>query len=244
MTGPIVIRPTRRALLTQAGAAAGLACLSALPVARPARALVPTDLSLVLAIDCSWSVDQTEFEQQMQGTALALRDAEVVSAALSGPLGRISVAMVHWSSDVSQILAIPWTLIDGPEAALDLSDRILATRRETSEGGTAIGAALRFSTLLFEIDPHPGTRRVIDVSGDGRNNTRENVGPARSEALSYGITINGLPILTDDPTLDYYFRNVLIGGSGAFVEIARDYDAYAEAIRRKLLREIRYTGYS
>lgn len=237
MAGP---QPTRRRTLA---GLAGLAAAPALPVT-PARALTPTDLSLVLAVDCSWSVDADEYFQQMTGIAVALRDTDVVDAILSGPTGRLSVSLVQWSADTSQVLVVPWTLIDSGESAAALAERIAASPRQTAEGGTAISSALSFATRLFEIDPNPGTRRVIDVSGDGRNNTRERIGGPRAAALARGITINGLPILNEDATLDYYFRNVLIGGPNAFVEVAADYAAYAEAIRRKLLREIRYTGYS
>lgn len=233
-------RPTRRDTLAGLGALAGGLALGP----GPGRALVATDLSLVLAVDCSWSVDADEYVQQMLGIAVALRDAQVVDAITSGPTGRISVCLVQWSADSSQVLVIPWTLVDGGGAATSLADRIAATPRQTAEGGTAISSAISFATRLFEIDPNPGTRRVIDVSGDGRNNTRQRIGGPRANALARGVTINGLPILNEDATLDYYFRNVLIGGPNAFVEIATDYTAYAEAIRRKLLREIRYTGYS
>ncbi len=50
--------------------------------------------------------------------------------------------------------------------------------------------------------------------------------------------INGLPILIDTYNLDTYFREKVIHGPGAFIEIATAYRVFAEAFLRKLRREI------
>ena len=83
-----------------------------------------------------------------------------------------------------------------------------------------------------------GRRRVVDVSGDGRNNHGPAVWRARDLAAAQGITVNGLTILNEDPTLDRYYRARVIGGTGAFVITANDYGAYRLAILRKLIMEI------
>jgi hypothetical protein len=65
---------------------------------------------------------------------------------------------------------------------------------------------------------------------------------ARDEAVKLGIRINGLPMLTLEPDLDAYYRQNVIGGPGAFVIAARNYDQFADAILRKLIAEISQAG--
>ena len=92
---------------------------------------------------------------------------------------------------------------------------------------------------------------MLDISGDGRNNSGGNLGPARARALALGITINGLPIMNDRPNpyglpidrkLDEYYKTKVIGGRGAFIIVAKGFEAFAEAIRAKLVREIAGRG--
>lgn len=195
------------------------------------------DLALVLAIDCSFSVDSREFALQMQGISRAFMNEEVKAAIAQGTRRRIAVAAVLWSDDRNQITAIPWTVISSGADADRLGLALMATRRSLSEGGTSISAALGYSAALLDRAPS-AERRVIDVSADGRNNSGPAVAPVRDLLAAQGVTINGLVILNEWPTLDSYFEANVAGGPDHFVIPAPDYDAYGEAILRKLLREI------
>ena len=248
MTAQPAIRPIlahlRHALVVFA-IAAGLAGSSASHLGTPARAApVEVDLALVLAVDCSYSVDAREFRLQMGGIANAFRQKAVHDAIARGSLGRIAVAVVEWSDDANQVVAIDWTLVDGPEAALGFAGMVLDTPRKLAEGGTAIGTALQFSAAVLLSAPLETLRRVIDISSDGRNNRGIRVSTARDEVAAKGITINGLAIVNEWPTLDRYFEMQVVGGPYHFHMMANDYDAYAEAIYRKLLREITGPGTS
>jgi hypothetical protein len=79
---------------------------------------------------------------------------------------------------------------------------------------------------------------VIDVSGDGSNNRGRSVTLARNEAVDAGVVINGLPILALEPDLGRYYQNSVIGGPGAFVVTAKDFETFGEAILKKLIAEI------
>lgn len=224
-----------------------LAAGSTLPLAGGtfrAQAQQAVDLVLVLAIDCSYSVDAREYNLQVGGLAAAVRHADVVEAIGAGPYGAVSIAVVQWSSEASQVLALPHTIVRGAETAADTADIIADLPRLAADGATSISAALDFSSRVAFNAPYPATRYVIDVSGDGRNNNGPALPPARDAAIALGITVNGLAILDEWPTLDIYFRRELIGGPGAFVVAADDYDGYREAILRKLLREIGYSAVS
>jgi hypothetical protein len=198
----------------------------------------------VLAVDCSYSVDAREFRLQMAGLAEAFRRAEVHHAIENGANGRIAVTLLQWSDDENQILAIPWTVIDGKDRALAFADKIATTPRKLAEGGTAIGMAIRFATAALLAAPVSAERRVIDLSADGRNNRGVPAQVARDEAVGRGLTVNGLAIINEWPTLDRYFEQSVVGGPYHFVIVANDYEAYAEAIYRKLLREITGPGTS
>lgn len=212
---------------------------------KPVQAQVAAvDLALVLAIDCSYSVDELEYNLQIGGLADAFRSTDVLSAIQSGPFGAISVAVVQWSSHNSQSTVVSWSKLSTIGEMRAFADQLATMPRMTDDGATAMAAAISFSAALHRANPYFATRQVIDVSADGRNNNGPNIGGARDRAVAQGITINGLAILLEDGTLDRYFSRDVIGGPGAFVEEANDYADYARAIKRKLVKEIQYAPIS
>lgn len=201
------------------------------------------DLALVLAVDCSYSVDSSEFRLQMEGLGRALQQADVRQAIRAGNLGRIAIAVFQWSNATSRQLVVPWTVLQGGPETVDVGEQIVTLPRALAQGGTSISSAMLFADALLIKGPR-AERRVIDISSDGRNNTGVLVTQVRDEILSQGIIINGLVILNEWPTLDKYFENEVVGGKGHFVVAVESYDDYAEAIHRKLLREITGPGMS
>ena len=111
---------------------------------------------------------------------------------------------------------------------------------------SSISAAIDFAMAQLERAPFRSERRVIDVSGDGVNNSGSPAHFERDAALAEGITINGLPIINDRPSfgrlppvpLDDYYRDNVIGGEGAFLIVAEDFESFGVAVKRKLIREI------
>ncbi len=202
------------------------------------------DVTLVLGIDCSYSVDANEFLLQKAGIANAIVSPDVLQAIADGPIGRIAITVVQWSSSESQITAIPWTIVASRDDATRLAQEILATPRQTADGATSISAFLRHSVNLIASGPYSGLRSVIDVASDGTNNNGDRVDDARARALATGVTINGLTILHEVAWLKSYFRNHVTGGPGNFIIEAESYNSFAEAMRRKLEREIRGLGIS
>lgn len=198
----------------------------------------PVDVALVIAVDCSYSVDATEFDLQRQGLAAAFRSREIVEAIQDGPNGRIAVSVIQWSSQDSQVIAVPWLVISDGLSASVFADAVSTMPRQTAEGGTSISAAINASVSMLQALPHETTKMVIDIQADGTNNNGPSTQLARERALSFGITVNGLTILNEVPWLHFYFQNRIIGGPDAFVEIANDYAAYGRAIQQKILKEI------
>lgn len=229
-----------------AHAAVLFSLLSASPVSAqaPGRPL-PVDLELVLAIDVSGSIDAEEARLQRQGYVDAIADPEVVRAIRSGILGRIAVTYFEWAGDGWQTPVMGWTLIDGPETAQAFAQR-LSSAPIGSGPWTSISDAIRFAAPLFDGNAYEGSRRIVDISGDGPNNMGGLVTLARDAAVAQRITINGLPIMNDRPNLsrppmpnlDLYYENCVIGGPGAFIVVAHGFASFARAIRRKLILEI------
>lgn len=209
----------------------------------PAQAQQAVDMELVLAVDASGSVDEAEFRLQMGGIAHAFRDPAVVEAIARGPEGRIAVNLAVWAQSEMPKDSIGWHLVEDAGGAAALAATIERHPRRVI-GGTGIGRALLYAVGLFANNGFTSPRRVIDISGDGRETTFRtwSVPPeqARFKARAEGVTINGLAILTDEPDLaDYYRRNVT-SGPESFVMEARNFQSFSEAMREKLLREIQY----
>ena len=218
----------------------------------PPRAAEMVDLELILAVDVSGSIDDEEAQLQRQGYADALSDPLVVAAVTSGMLGRIALTYVEWAAFGHYRTVVDWSLIDGKDSAEDFVRRLVAMPVVTARR-TSISGAIENSLPIFNANDFDGIRRVIDISGDGANNYGRFVNEARDDAIAAGITINGLPIINDRPSrfgwrsipnLDLYYEHCVVGGPGAFIVVAENFQAFATAVRRKLILEIAGAGRS
>jgi len=203
-----------------------------------AKAQPAVDLQLVLAVDASGSVDQVRFDLQKQGYVAAFRHARVLQAIRSGPNQAIAVTMVQWTGPVLQVQVVGWAPVGDEKTATTFANAIERAPRQLFGGGTSISGAIDYAATLFPLSPFRASRHVIDVSGDGSNNRGRPVMLARDAAIAAGIGINGLPILALEPDLDRYYYDNVIGGLGAFVVAARNYETFADAILKKLIMEI------
>lgn len=214
-----------------------------------ARATEAVDLLLVLAADVSRSVTEPKFKLQREGAAGAITHPDVVKAITSGPNRRIAVCFVEWATAGQQTVVIDWTLIGDGEAARSFGGKLVELPRSFS-GSTSISHAIDFAVIQLERAPFKAERRVIDVSGDGTNNSGRAVTDARDEAVAKGITINGLIILTPlsesfrpehtNPPggLEKYFQDNVIGGFGAFTVVAESHESFGRSLTKKLIAEI------
>ena len=219
-----------------------LIALCALAV-HPAIAQTAVDVELVIAVDSSASIDDREFALQMAGIAQAFRDPEVVAAITSGPQGRVAVAAIFWAESGHPSDVTPWHVV-ADAADAERFAGLLEHWPRRREGGTGIGTAVLSGVMQLEYNGFEGKRRIIDISGDGRETTMREfyiTSPqARAMAISRGITVNGLAILNDVPDLDSYYRDQVTGGPSSFVMVAHEIEDFAEAMRRKLIREFEY----
>lgn len=236
-----------RAMLCAAFSAvvvAATVCSSAAAVAAESA-----DLLLVLAADVSRSIDYQKFELQRKGYAAAMSDPRVIDAIRSGPNGRIGISFVEWSGFGAQKLVIDWTAIADAASAHAFGDRIRNAPRSFSDR-TSISGGIDFAAEQFDRASLSASRHIIDLSGDGTNNAGRTVELARDEAVAKGITINGLVILSEQAMpwnpehtnpeggLAHYYSQHVIGGPGAFVMVAQDFNSFGQALINKLVAEI------
>jgi hypothetical protein len=235
-----------KSLTKSALSAVMLAALLAFP--EGARAQV-TDLLLVLAADVSRSIDESEFALQRKGYSAAVTDPRVLAAIRGGVTGTIAICFVEWSGAGEQNVVADWTIIHDEEDAGGLAAAILAAPRSFI-GRTSISGAIDFAMERFAAAAPRANRRIIDISGDGTNNSGRSVTDARDEALRQGATINGLAIINDRPNPGYafhtqppgglpeWYRQNVIGGPGAFLRVVEDFHSFADAMTNKLVSEI------
>lgn len=226
------------------GAIVAVAAL--LAASAPLRAGEAVDLALVLAVDVSGSVDAEEARLQRNGYIAAFTDPQVIEAIAGGFLGKIAVIYFEWAGYGYHRVAVDWTVIDG-EASAKAFAALLSVQPFHRARGTSISDAILWAIPAFESSGFETRRRVVDISGDGANNSGPSVTRARDLAVAAGITINGLPIVergggfgyySQGANLDQYFERCVVGGRNAFVIVANGFEDFANAVRQKLVLEI------
>lgn len=238
MTAAIRLRQILRAALL-----VGVVLLS------PAARAADVDLLLVLAADVSRSIDSAKFQLQRDGYAAAVADARVLETIRAGRNGRIGLSFVEWSGIGAQRVVVDWMTVGDTAAAKEFGDRLLESPRSFTDR-TSISGAIEFAMAQLARAPFTAHRQTIDISGDGTNNSGHDVGELRDQAVAKGITINGLAILSETPLpwnpehtnppggLEHYYRTNVIGGPGAFVMVAKNFDSFGDAIISKLIAEV------
>src|SRR5215471_19354255 len=207
------------------------------------------DLQLVLTSDVSRSIDNEEFKLEREGYAAALENPQVLSAIRSGPTGAIAVSFVEWSSVGEQKVVVDWSVIRDGEGAAVVAAQIRTAPR-SFVGHTSISDGLDFAVKRFDVSAMSSPRRVIDVAGDGTNNSGRPISDARDDAVAKGIVVNGLAIINLNPNFGFiahtqppgglptYYKENVIGGPGSFVLQIDDFGSFADAMVQKLVTEI------
>jgi len=235
-------------------AVVGLAAMVLLAVPAAGRAQAQAvDLMVVLTADVSRSVDDGEFELQRKGYAAAVTDPRVLAAVRKGPNKAIAVSFIEWSGSDEQKVVADWQRLSDEEDAGGIAAAILAPSRSFT-GRTSISAAIDFAMARFAGSKWQSSRKVIDISGDGTSNAGRAVTEARDDAAKKGVTINGLAIVNNRPDMlysshthppgglaDYYNKNV-IGGPGAFLLVITDFNSFADAMAKKLVKEMQISA--
>ncbi|MBU0800440.1 MAG: DUF1194 domain-containing protein [Alphaproteobacteria bacterium] len=174
---------------------------------------------LVLAMDASGSMSNEEWRIQVEATAAALLSTQVRSTirCKSGDAS-VAISVVDFSDQPN--IRIPWVDLrprscTGPDPEFDHKLELLATEiarlERSSSGSTHIGNMLQYTLQMYVNAPwKPTERRVLDVSGDGDNNGGVAMEPGRQALMDYGVTINGIAIVNDDPDLENTFRENLV----------------------------------
>ena len=204
--------------------------------------------ALALGLDVSGSVDAVEYRMQLDGLAEALADPDVAAHILAMPEAPVYLAVFEWSATAYQRVIVGWTALASQAVLADVAASLRARRRMPAPEVTGLGGAMAFGFELLARAP-ACAQATLDISGDGKNNDWPEPRHVRRGGQMAGVTVNALVIGQDQmrgdtvrqdnvADLSTYFRENVISGPGAFVEIAVGYTDYATAMRRKLLREL------
>ncbi len=199
------------------------------------------DLALVLAVDTSGSVNAREFDLQVGGLAAAFLRPDVQAAFASA--GTVAAAAVFWGDARRPAVTLPWVRIEGPGDAAAFAAALAAGAARIG-GDTGLGEGLDAALDLLDAPEACAARRVVNVSGDGKpsygrfGHSGAILMAAQARAHAAGATVNGLAIQDVEPDLAAYYRTHVATGAGSFVmEVARHED-FADAIARKITREV------
>jgi hypothetical protein len=208
------------------------AMLALAPLGAPAGAAERVAAAIVFAVDVSGSVNTERYELQRAGIAGIFADERIEPLLADG----LAVTIMEWSD--GHAVTVPWTILRTTEDARGLENRIGETTRSPGFS-TELSLALLAAADLLDSCPCQPAMRIIDLSGDGPNNGPVSTPIARNEVVARGIRINGLPIVTPfEPDLARWYQANVVGGDGAFLEVANGFEDFARAMRRKFQLEI------
>ncbi len=252
--------------LHRLAASAALAAALIAPAHQAAHAApVSVAVELALVIDISASVDASEYQLQLQGYRAAFQSASVGSAIESfAGSGGIAVGVYFFSQNALQMLS--WRQITtAGQASTFGADMGALVRPDQSQAVPSGGLVGTYTNIAEGVDlavaglasnDFTAARRLIDVSGDGLQNTNRNgtsactgslttcapaLRQARDAAALAGVVINGLAIVDDFSGLGTYYNTDLRTGAGSFV-LEATFSTFATAIETKIGREITQSG--
>jgi len=216
-------------------AVAAIAGLTALPVRAQTPNPVSVAIELALLVDVSGSISTAEYNLQRQGYVNAFNDATIQNMIANTP-GGVAVAYIEWSSGTQQSLQVPWTVLT-TQAEVAAFATALSNVTRAFSGNTGPGSAIAFGAASIANNNISSSFQMMDVSGDGTENSGIDTSDARDAALAAGIDrINGLAI--GGTSLQTWYANNVQGGAGSFTEAAATFSDFQDAIYRKLYREI------
>ena len=252
-------------------------CGTPVPIPTNSTPTNKVTMELMLSVDVSGSINSSEYDLQKQGYINAFKNKKVKDAIELLPDG-LAVAIETWSSGINK--TSDWYKITTAAEAEAFANVIASTLdRSKGAGSTNITEALQSASSKLVTNNYDGKVVVIDISGDGFDNTARNgsnsrcgysqgtpveqvvclpLQKARDNAVANGIIINGLPIVSKYAQSDRqhelapYYENNVIGGLNpttgtttksngepvSFIQIAQDFDNFANAVATKIEKEI------
>lgn len=203
-------------------------------VLMPAPALA-CRLALAMGFDVSRSVDAVDYRFQNDAIVAALFDHEVRALILNSP-EPVAISLFEWAGQHQQTLIVGWTILDSAAAIDRVAQQVLTHQRQHS-GLTAVGSALLYGRNLLADMPDCDWH-TLDMAGDGQVN--DGPEPRRVyDTTDFGdVVVNALVIGEHESQVLHWFEENVLHGFGAFAEFTPTHDRFAEAFRRKLIREL------
>lgn len=198
---------------------------------------------MVLGLDVSGSVDDREYQLQINGLAQALTSDDVAAALFAMPDAWVDLAIFEWSGRYAQTVIQPWTTLKSAKDTAAVARRLRTHQKSLTDLTTAIGASMGFAQSLLDQRPECW-QATFDISGDGKSNTGplpQDVRATMGDTIINALVIGAPSAATKtDVTaeLTAYFRAYVIDPTQGFIETAQGFDDYAAAMERKLVKEL------
>ncbi len=247
----LTMQKSRRLTKMAAAVFLSVAALGSLGTAQAVPLPVAVALELSLVIDVSGSISSSEYTLQKNGYRDAFDSSTVRSNILSFlPSGGIAVNVIQFSDNAQQ--SIGWTQLNST-ASIDAFVSQLGSMSRLFNDNTDVEDGMKVSLASFLSNNFEGTRKVMDVSGDGEQNrdpacavSAPNYNQAcaavqaqRDAAVSAGVVVNGLAIEGDlgaNGITNWYNANVRTPTGSVYT--ATSFDTFGSAVRDKIGREI------
>jgi len=192
-----------------------------------------TDFNLITAVDVSDSITRSDEFLQYSGLARGVVDPAFLGRLAEGTERRIGFVAITWSSGGAVNVIVPWTVIETRADAERVAAQFESAPRidrstfgryrpltssvdRSSTGMTDIAEAIQSAVQMSLTAPYTARRSVINILSNGVDNNGQDPSTIRDQAISMGITINGI-VFGDRDDLPDYFRQRVIGGPGAFL---------------------------
>ena len=188
-------------------------------------------LDLAMCMDASGSVSWSEFQLQLEGTAAAIENPEIIPHD-----GTVRVSALQFSSRTR--VELPPTVV-----TRDNAEQVAAQVRGIRKlgGGTSIHSCINSATALITQAEPASAIKVIDVSTDGRSSRSAAIRAAEAARDAGVDTLNAIGV---GRGIDYTLLESIVfpqpaGGERGFVLTIDNYDEYEAAIAGKVSREVR-----
>jgi hypothetical protein len=208
---------------------------------------VAVDRELLILVDVTKSVSDTDFGLMMSGYADAFESDSVIAAVESGDLGSIAVSLVFYSDKNNQAVGLGWMEISDGTGAEAFADQLRDLGRPFKKNKGSIAGALDYAVPLFGTEtggPANGFEsgsQAITMAADGVDDSSKKTGKsrdatvaaARDAALATGVDVIDALTVGAAGSVDDYFVNFVVGGSldgiPGGVENVADYSEFGAA---------------
>lgn len=181
------------------------------------------DSEIVLLVDITRpGLNDSQFNQLMDGYATAFSSSDVLNSIQSGAYGRIAVSMMFFGDNTTQVTGIPWMMIGNLTEAQQFASLVRNVARPFSVASPDVAAGLAAATLSFGTETGGAANgfesvvQIIEVASSRppADSTAGAASAASTDALADGVDlINSLGVGNRANQVDAFYSANVIGST-------------------------------